>query len=268
MSNYQLIAFDLDGTLLTHQFELLPSTIEAIEEIRQLGLKVTVATGRSYKSAKPFLDQLEIIEPMVFSNGAVFDDPDTGHRELVSGVPLETALIVLMLLPDYNISVKLHMADGSIFKSDSTPWPDEGKHFEVGEVKPELKKELDEDPIKIVFYDDTGKMDAFSERLNGILENKSQVSLFRSHTRYMEMTNRNVSKGQTLQKLVEKLGIPIADVITVGDQDNDFEMIRDSGLGVVAGPGTQKLLEVCDHQIPMPEEGGIEALSTWLKGVI
>lgn len=268
MSNYQLIAFDLDGTLLTHQFELLPSTIKAIEEIRQLGLKVTVATGRSYKSAKPFLDQLNITEPMVFSNGAVFDNPDTGDRELICGVPLETALIVLMLLPEYHISVKLHMADGSIFKSDYTPWPDEGKHFEVGEIKPDLKRELDEDPIKIVFYDDTGKMDAFSERLNGILDHKSQVSLFRSHIRYMEMTNQSVSKGQTLQKLVKKLGIPPAEVITVGDQDNDLEMIRDFGLGIVAGPGTEKLLEICDHRIPSPEEEGIEALSQWLAGVI
>ncbi len=268
MSNYQLIAFDLDGTLLTHQFELLPSTVKAVEKIRQLGLKVTVATGRSYKSAKPFLDQLDIVEPMVFSNGAVFDNPDTGDRELISGVPLETALIVLMLLPEYGISVKLHMADGRIFKSDSTPWPDEGTFFEVGEIKPELKKELDEDPIKIVFYDDTGKMDAFSERLNGILGGKPQVSLFRSHTRYMEMTNQDVSKGLTLQKLVKKMGISPEEVITVGDQDNDFEMIRDFGLGIVAGPGTEKLLEICDHQIPMPEEQGIEALSQWLADVI
>lgn len=267
MSKYQLIAFDLDGTLLTHQFELLPETLKAINDIRQQGLRVTVATGRSYKSAKPFLDQLEIIEPMVFSNGAVFDNPDTGERELISGVPLETALIVLMLLPEYNISVKLHMADGRIFKSDDTPWPDEGKHFEVGEIKPGLKAELDEDPIKIVFYDETGKMDAFSERLNGILDRKTQVSLFRSHERYMEMTNKMVSKGLTLSKLVEKMGIPVSEVIAVGDQDNDFEMIRDVGLGIVAGPGTPKLLDVCDHQIPKPEEEGIQALNQLLEGI-
>lgn len=268
MGNYQLIAFDLDGTLLTHQFELLPETIRAIETIRQKGLRVTVATGRSYKSAKPFLDQLDIIEPMVFSNGAVFDNPDSGERELISGVPLETALIVLMLLPEYNISVKLHMPDGRILKSDSIPWPDEGEHFEVGEIKPNLKAELDEDPIKIVFYDDSGKMDAFRERLDNILDKKTQVSIFRSHIRYMEMTNKTISKGQTLMKLVEKLDIDPKQVITVGDQDNDLEMIRDFGLGIVAGPGTENLLKVCDHQIPTPEEQGIESLSGWLDSII
>lgn len=268
MNSYQLIAFDLDGTLLTHRFELLPSTIDAINDIRRLGLRVTVATGRSYQSAKPFLDAMEIVEPMVFSNGAVFDNPQTGERELISGVPLETALIVLMLLPEYHISVKLHMADGRILKSDDTPWPDEGKHFEIGDIRPQLKAELDEDPIKIVFYDETAKMDAFAQRLSSILQNKSSVSLFRSHIRYMEMTNRNVSKGRTLMSLVEKMGIAPAEVITVGDQDNDFEMIRDFGLGIVAGPGTGKILEICDHRIPAPEEQGIETLSRWLKETI
>jgi Cof subfamily protein (haloacid dehalogenase superfamily) len=266
MKNYQLIVFDLDGTLLTQEFELLPSTIDAISELRRSGLRVTVATGRSYKSAKPFLDQLDIVEPMIFSNGSVFDNPDTGERELITGIPLEAALIVLMLLPEFNISVKLHMADGSIFKSDDTPWPDEGTHFEVGEIRPRLKAELDEDPIKIVFYDETGNIDAFSKKLNEILDRKSQVRLFRSHVRYMEMTNKNVSKGQTLKKLVSQLGIPPADVITVGDQDNDLEMIRDFGLGVVAGPGTPSLLKVCDHRIPMPEAQGIENLKDWLTG--
>lgn len=268
MGNYQLITFDLDGTLLTHAFELLPTTLDAVSRIKDLGLRPTVATGRSYKSAKPFLDQLQITEPMVFSNGAVFDNPETGERELISGVPLETALIVLMLLPEYEISVKLHMPDGRIFKSDDRPWPDEGKHFEVGDIRPNLIAELDEDPIKIVFYDASNSMDAFSERLNGVLERKTQVRLFRSHKRYLEMTNKTVSKGQTLRHLVEKMGIRPEAVITVGDQDNDFEMIRDFGLGVVAGPGSPKLLEVCDHQIPTPEEQGIESLYNWLKDTI
>jgi len=268
MGNYQLITFDLDGTLLTQAFELLPETLAAFERIRALGLRTTVATGRSYKSARPFLDRLQIIEPMVFSNGAVFDNPETGRRELVAGVPLETALIVLMLLPEYRISVKLHMADGRILKSDDRPWPDEGIHFEVGDIRPQLLAELDEDPIKIVFFDDNDRMDPFSERLNSILGNNVQVRLFRSHQRYMEMTNRTVSKGQTLFKLVKKMGIGPETVITVGDQDNDFEMIRDFGLGVLAGPGSPKLLDVCDFQIPMPEAHGIESLYSWLKNTL
>jgi Cof subfamily protein (haloacid dehalogenase superfamily) len=264
MKPYRLIVFDLDGTLLTQQFELLPSTVAAIGDLRKAGLRVTVATGRSYRSALPFLERLEIDEPMVFSNGSVFENPLNGERELIGGVPLETALIVLMLLPEFPLSLKMHMPDGGILKSDDTPWPDEGVHFEVGDIVPNLKEVLDVDPIKIVFYDEGGRIDAFSRRLFEILGKKSQVRLVRSHARYVEMTNRLVSKADAIRKLIELLGIAPEEVITVGDQDNDYEMIRDFGLGVVVGPGTDKLLEVCDYRVTMPESQGIEQLRDWL----
>ena len=266
MSKFKLIIFDLDGTLLTQSFDLLPSTIQAVDEIRDLGYRITVATGRSYKSAKPFLDKLRIEEPMVFSNGAVYDNPETGDREIISGIPLESALIVLMLLPEFNISCKVHLAGGELYKTDNVPWPDEGIHFEVGIIKPDLMAELREDPLKIVFHATPEEINAFTARLNGVLGSKSQVRLFRSHERYVEMTNKNVSKGHAAKMLVKKLGFKPEEVIAAGDQENDFEMIRDFGLGIVVGPGTPKLHEVKDFQVPYPEEGGIEKLRDWIKG--
>lgn len=262
---YKMILFDLDGTLLTQQFELLPETVDAVNDIRELGYRVTVATGRSYKSAKPFLDRLDIIEPMVFSNGAVFDNPGSGEREIIAGIPLESALIILMLLPEFKISAKLHLAGGKLYKTNDTPWPDEGKHFEVGIIEPNLKAILDEDPIKIVFHADGIEIDSFEKRLLEILGKKTNVRLFRSHERYVEMTNRNVSKGHAAKMLINALDINPDEVIAVGDQDNDFEMIRDFGLGVVVGPGTDNLRTVMDYQVPYPEERGIEKLRDWIK---
>ena len=264
MNKYKMIIFDLDGTLLTQQFELLDDTVSAIQEIRNLGYRITVATGRSYKSAKPFLDRLEITEPMVFSNGAVYDNPETGERELISGIPLESALIVLMLLSEFKMSAKVHLFGGRLFKSDSTPWPDEGEHFETGIIMPDIKAEIREDPIKIVFYAESKEINRFEERLIGVFGNRSKVRLFRSHERYVEMTNKNVSKGGAAKMVIDRLGLRSSETIAVGDQDNDFEMIRDFGLGVVAGPGTSKLKEVMDFHIPYPEEGGIEKLRDWL----
>ncbi len=265
MSQYKIFVFDLDGTLLTQDFRILPETVAAVNDIRDMGYRVTVATGRSYKSAKPFLDELEILEPMVFSNGAVFDNPDSGEREVLSGIPLETALIVLMLLPEFDISAKFHLAGGQLFKTNDTPWPDEGTHFEVGTIAPNLKAELTEDPIKIVFHASKPEIESFSQGLNDVLGSKSQVRLFRSHERYVEMTNKNVSKGYAASLLIEKLGFEAKEVIAVGDQDNDLEMIRDFGLGVVVGPGTSNLADVMDHQVPYPEEQGIEQLRDWVK---
>ena len=263
-----MVIFDLDGTLLTSEFQLLEETIKDVEAIRSLGLRISIATGRSYKSAKPFLDRLQIVEPMVFSNGAVFDNPETGEREVISGIPLESALIVLMIQSEFKVSIKIHMADGRLFKTDDTPWPGEGIHFEAGEQVPDLQEHLDEDPIKMVFHGENGEMVRFQQRIEEILGPKSQVRLFRSQPNHMEMSNRNVSKGDAVKKLVEKLGIHKSEIITVGDQENDFEMIRDFGLGVMVGSHEPKLEKVCKFKIASPEEKGIATLHNHLKSLI
>lgn len=262
--NIEMIVFDLDGTLVTHDFTLLPSTIEAIKEIRSAGLRVSVATGRSYKSAKPFLEQLEITEPMIFSNGSVFDNPETGQREMITGIPLETALIVVMLLKEIPVSLKIHLADGTVYKSDNTPWPDEGKHFDTGIISENLAADLDEDPVKIVFHGDSKKIHALVERLDDILGNKQPVRLFRSHANYMELTHKKVSKGNAVKLLIEKMDLEMNQLITVGDMENDLEMLRDAAIGIIAGNGTPLLREVTPYRIPSPEEQGIENLRDWL----
>jgi len=260
-----MIVFDLDGTLLTADFQLTEETINSVEKIRSLGLRVGVATGRSYLSAKPFLDQLQITEPMVFSNGCVMDNPETGEREVLSGIPLETALIGLMLTDQHKISAKAHLADGQILKSHDIPWPDEGVHFEVGDIRPDLKAELEDEPIKMVFCGDPEKLTAFKEQIESILGPKAQARLFQSHTYYLEMVNKNVSKGDALLVLTEKLGLPKENIITVGDQENDYEMLKYFGLAIKAGDGHPRLSEVADHQIASPEDGGIEQLYQLLR---
>ena len=61
------------------------------------------------------------------------------------------------------------------------------------------------------------------------------------------------------------MGFQPEEVIAVGDQENDYEMIRDFGIGVLVGPGTEKLKQVMNFQVPYPEENGIENLRDWIK---
>ena len=263
--NYRLVVFDLDGTLLTAQYELTRATVEAVNRIRSLGMRVTVATGRSYKSARPFLERLHITEPVVFSNGSVYDNPESGQREILCGIPLETALIVLMLADRYSISLKIHTAAGTIYKSNNTPWPDEGLHFEVGTVVENVKAILTEDPIKIVLYAEREEHARFQADLNAILGETSPLSIFNTHPLYVEMINRQVSKGKTVVRLVKQLGLHPGEVVAVGDQENDYEMLRDLGIGVMVGSAAPILREVCDHTIPEPENNGISELADWLQ---
>ena len=268
MEKYKLIVFDLDGTLLSDDFILSDITIQSVEELKKMGLRVTVATGRGFFSAKPFLEKLNITEPMVFSNGAVYDDPDTGFREIISGIALETALILLMLISDFEVSLKIHLADGTIYKTDETPWPNEGAHFPTGETEPDLKSKLTQDPIKIVIHGKHDQMDQFVQKATEILGKNNNARFFKSNPDYYEVSNKNVSKGGALLKLVQKIGILPENVITVGDQENDFEMLRDFGLGIMVGENSEKIKDVTKFKVPSPEKNGIRELVKIVKELI
>ena len=69
---WKIIFFDLDGTLVDHNFFLSPHIISSVKKIQNLGLRISIATGRSQDSAKKFLDLLQIKEKVVVHNGSVF----------------------------------------------------------------------------------------------------------------------------------------------------------------------------------------------------
>ncbi|MDT8446951.1 MAG: HAD family hydrolase [bacterium] len=255
---YEMVVFDLDGTLLDSNFELTEETIGAVHGLRELGLRVSVATGRGYGSAEPFLERLGIIEPMVFSNGAVFDNPETGEREVIAGVPLESALIAMMLLDLYpDISAKAHMLGGEVLKSNATVWPHEGTHFAAGEVCENIKAALLDDPIKIVFFGPELRLMEFKTKLLAILGNRAPAKLFQSQPYYLEMVNGKTSKGLALLKLIQALELDPQKVVTVGDQENDFDMLRLFGLGIRVGNGHKSLAEVARYQVKEPQAGGV-----------
>lgn len=259
-NKHKIIFFDLDGTLLTPGYELLPETISAIEDIKALGYRISVATGRSYKSAEPFVTKLEITEPMVFSNGCLYGCPMLDDLAFVDGIPLESALVALMILPEFDLSLKAHLADGTIYKTHDIPWPGEGVHFEQGEIVDNLKAVLDEDPIKMVVFGETDELEKFKKRLSVVLGRNSKINVFNSNPQWLEISSRTVSKGQTIRKLLDVMDIKPSEVIAVGDQDNDFDMLKSVGMGVQVGSVAPKLENVSAFKIPEPENGGIRVL--------
>lgn len=266
---YKMVVFDLDGTIVTEGFEILPNTKKVIESIRaDLGLRVSVATGRMYGSALPYTSQLLLKEPVIYTNGAIYDCILTKQRKIYAAIPHEIALFVVQLLSKIKLSAKFHFENESILKSDDSPWPNEGKHFTTGVVAKNLRKELLQAPLKIVFYGEEKAILEYEAELKLKFGKDMPVRIFKSHEHYMEMTHLNVSKANAIRKAFEPLDISIEECITVGDQDNDFEMIRDAGYGIVAGKGNSSLNAVSKFKIPSPEDRGIEALLEHLKTIL
>lgn len=83
--NIKLAAIDLDGTLLTDQYEMTPRTKEAVQNMQKQGVKIILASGRGPKSCDPYHEQLQLADVCITHNGAVIYDRMSGKTWLEVG---------------------------------------------------------------------------------------------------------------------------------------------------------------------------------------
>ena len=93
------------------------------------------------------------------------------------------------------------------------------------------------------------ELDEGTRSCNQILENCGMLSAASPRANYLEIYSSDAGKGDTLVALADKLGVDIADVIAVGDSDNDFTMIKKAGLGLAVANACDALKEIANQTI-------------------
>ena len=260
---YKAIFFDIDGTLLDENYHLHSNVTQYLDKIQNLGLHIAIATGRAFNSALQYLEQLNITTPSVFCNGTVIGTKE--KLEVIREIEKTTIQKIFQIKKQKsNLSFKIVLADGQVLKTDTTPWPGEEMFLKPSFTGDNIEEKVTTSVLKIVFL---GNGELLQELYN-ILENdtyKHKVRFTRSTSYFFEIIHNDVSKSTGIQHLAKKYHWNMEDIISVGDQDNDYEMIRDCGLGVAVKPGIGKINTICDLQISAPQNSGIEELYYHLK---
>ncbi len=253
---YKLLALDLDGTLVGESPEISERSARALQEAALRGVKVTLATGRMYLAAKPYAEQLGIVTPLICYQGAQIREPIGGKIVSETGVDRELALKVLRYCRENDYHVNAFVGD-ELFMAELTP---EGKFYsERANVKPNIVGDLTEwlegDVLKLVIVTDeptTVKIiDELSERFGELLY------VTRSYPIFAETINPDVSKGQALADLAKWLGIPLENVMAIGDDLNDIDMVATAGLGVAMRSSPPDLLRNAQFVTGTVDEDGV-----------
>ncbi|WP_024615233.1 sugar-phosphatase [Clostridium sp. Ade.TY] len=247
---YKLIALDMDGTLLNEDKQVTEKNKESIKKAKELGVYVVLASGRPIDGLVKYLDELDLLgdnDYVLSYNGCLVQK--TKSREVVCDVAIKGSdLKYLKKLAD-EAGLNIHAFSkerGLITPKENTYTSYEAHHngieFHINDFS---DIEDDEEIIKVMMIDEPEILDAGMKKLPKEIYEKYSVA--KSTPFFLEFFNKKANKGEGLKLLAEHLGIDKEEIITMGDEMNDFPMIEYAGLGVAMGNACDKIKEIANY---------------------
>lgn len=244
LMHIKLLALDIDGTLLNSHHKLTEHTKATVQKAVEAGVKVALVTGRRFHAALPIAQELELQLPLVSHNGALTKDAKTLEifdyhpldkevsKELVligreykadtlcCDDPTGEGLLVFENISERNVRLRAYVA---LFQQYARQVTD-------------LCSYINHLPIQVFYVGSCKLMDEMSERLAKEFDGSAKVVLtaYRSaDMAILDVINPNSSKGAALKTLADSLSIDRSEIMAVGDNQNDLEMLEYAGLPVM-----------------------------------
>jgi len=260
-----LLAVDLDGTLVEPRKPVRQTVIEAAKGAIAAGVRVTIVTGRMYAGTKPFAEMLELDGPLICYQGAVIADARTGRFEREVPLRNATALRIYEVAKQNGYHVQFYHEDRFYVEDDNAYTR---LYASTSGVEPTVVPSLPEafrgvDPTKVNIVTEPQQTPAVFELVRAAVGPDAYVT--RSNPEFVEMLDPHVDKGVALRIVAERLGIPIARVLAIGDSYNDLPLLRAAGFAVAMGSAPPQLQAEADAVVGDVEHDGVaEAIERFI----
>jgi hypothetical protein len=250
---YKLVAVDMDGTLLNDDHKVSDKNREAINKFANQGVNFILASGRPYQSLYPYTKELEVYLPLVTSNGSIVKCPLTKNIYHNKQIPLELAEEILEYGYNNSYGMSLYFGDKVITNQKSIA----EVHNDLEGIKAiiEEKHQLREEPTKILFSGEPKKMLELFALLAERYEDKLYIT--QSDEEYVEVMNLEVSKGNALKYMMNRMNIEKEEVIAIGNNFNDVAMFEIAGLSIAMANSPEGVKEKADFVTKTNLEDGV-----------
>jgi Cof subfamily protein (haloacid dehalogenase superfamily) len=252
-SRIRLIAIDIDGTLLNSKNELSAANLAALQRAHEDGVEIVLASGRRHAFAMPIAELLGFPIWMISSNGAV--TRSTGDEHFYTEcLPAAAARDLCVYMGDEfraNTVLTFERPGKGALVVERTDeltesiqrWIEKNSQF-IEFVVP-IEDSIVMDPIQAMFCGTIAKMELAQAKLQA-WPGRDQVTILKTQYDHrnlciVDILNRECSKGHALERFAQSRGIGRDEIMAIGDNYNDIEMLRIAGHPVIMGNASDEL---------------------------
>lgn len=240
----KMVATDIDGTILGENFEFSPAVKDCVKSLTANGVKVVLVTGRMHLSALKLAKKLGLKTPIVSYQGGLIKEQN-GNTLYQKNLDSKRAKEVIKWAKENNVHINLYLDDVLYVENDDIAVrrytgeryiPYEVCNFDDLEIKNVNK-------ILAIDFDSAERVSGWVEILS---KKMPELYIVKSTPYFCEVSNPEAKKSCAVEFLQNYWGLKKEEILCIGDQNNDIELLKAGGVAVAMGNGTEQLKQVAD----------------------
>lgn len=271
INDIRLIAMDMDGTLLDEDQRLSQENITALKDAARAGIHIAICSGRLAGDSGLFALDAGLSACHILSlNGAYCLETPLGGAYATHFIDGQTLQACLRILSEYEIAYACYRPEGAVVMENGGAWKTKnwGAHkdrpgaSEYAYGREALDEAIPRGICKLVYIEE--RSPELLLEIKGRLESIRGLDVTSSWKNNLELMPAGVNKGTAVKELAERLGIPPANVMVIGDYDNDLPMLEYAGVGVAMGNASQAVRDAARYvTLSNGEHGVAHAIRQW-----
>lgn len=261
----KLVATDIDGTIVGKSGEFTPGVKNCIKLMQDKGIKVVIITGRMFAAARLIAKKINLSTPVVaYQGGMIKKDADSKEILYQASIPIEDATEIISWARQNNIHLNLYLNDVLYVENDNETIKQYARHQDIS-YKVCSFDSLELKNINKLLAIDYNCADKVTEWVEERQKALPHLYIVKSTPYFCEFSTREATKACAVNFLKQYWNLKDDEVLTIGDQDNDIELLKAGGISVAMGNGTDGVKAVADYITDtVDNDGFVQAMNKFV----
>jgi len=261
---YKLLVLDIDGTLLDKNGVISAEDRNALARVCDLGLPVSLSTGRVAQACLGIISQLSLDSYHIFFDGALVSNPNHGKEIYVQ--PIDKTVVKQTIEFAHLNGINLEFYSANHYFVERETWASDIRRdfyrtppIVVDFSKLWRKEKLIKGVLTLLSPEEKARAELLYLQFKDALSFSLTKTPAYPEVDFINMLAPNVSKGEALPALASHLGISLTEIIAVGDGPNDISLLSSAGLAIAMGDAPDELKAVADYVTLDVDHSGVAA---------